>query len=233
MKNINDDEVILWLLEGDVSIQYQVYRDLLNTERDDLRDRIAREGWGARFLSHRNKTGHWGEAFYQPKWISSHYTLLDLKNLSIKPDLKEINETLTLIVENNRCADGGINPPGSVKYSDVCINGMFLNYASYFKINKNEINPVVDFLIAQQMEDGGFNCRSNRTFSICKVGDCELQIYQTVTILKRATTLEFTTISPILYIHCYQPYFIQNQSHHLFLSFLKLYLMKLVVLHSS
>ena len=40
------------------------------------------------------------------------------------------------------------------------------------------------------------------TFSICKVGDCGLHTYQTVTILKRATTLEFTTISPILYIHC-------------------------------
>jgi len=39
------------------------------------------------------------------------------------------------------------------------------------------------------------------TFSICKVGDCGLQTYQTVTILKRATTVEFTTISPILYIH--------------------------------
>jgi hypothetical protein len=41
------------------------------------------------------------------------------------------------------------------------------------------------------------------TFRICKVGDCGLQNYQTVTILKRATTVEFTTISPILYIHCY------------------------------
>ena len=40
------------------------------------------------------------------------------------------------------------------------------------------------------------------TVSICKVGDCGLQTYQTVTILKRATTLEITTITPILYIHC-------------------------------
>ncbi len=40
------------------------------------------------------------------------------------------------------------------------------------------------------------------TLSICKVGDCGLQTYQTVTILKRATTLEINTISPILYIHC-------------------------------
>ena len=41
------------------------------------------------------------------------------------------------------------------------------------------------------------------TFSICKVGDCVLQTYQTVTKLKRATTLEFTIISPILYMQCY------------------------------
>jgi hypothetical protein len=40
------------------------------------------------------------------------------------------------------------------------------------------------------------------TLSICKVGDCGLQTYQTATKFKRATALEFTTTSPILYIHC-------------------------------
>ena len=35
------------------------------------------------------------------------------------------------------------------------------------------------------------------------VGDCGLQTYQTVTTLKRATAFEFTTITPILYIHIY------------------------------
>jgi hypothetical protein len=40
------------------------------------------------------------------------------------------------------------------------------------------------------------------TFRICKVGDCGLHTYQPVTKLKRATALEFTTISPILYLHC-------------------------------
>jgi hypothetical protein len=51
------------------------------------------------------------------------------------------------------------------------------------------------------------------TLSICKVGDCGLQTYQTVTILKRATAVEFTTITPILYIHCCMLVFIlQSQS---------------------
>lgn len=39
------------------------------------------------------------------------------------------------------------------------------------------------------------------TVSICKVGDCGLQTYQTITKLKRDTTVKFTTILPIFYIH--------------------------------
>jgi len=36
---------IAWLLEGDVSIQYQVYRDLLGVEREDLRKRTKDLRW--------------------------------------------------------------------------------------------------------------------------------------------------------------------------------------------
>ncbi len=60
---IDKGELITWLLEGDVSIQYQVYRDLLGTEKPYLRDCIATEGWGARFLSFRKSEGHWGQRF--------------------------------------------------------------------------------------------------------------------------------------------------------------------------
>ena len=77
---MNSDELIEWLLEGDVSIQCQVHRDLLATEQKDLQVRIEKEGWGANFLSKRKDNGHWGLKFYQPKWTSTHYTLLDLRN---------------------------------------------------------------------------------------------------------------------------------------------------------
>ncbi len=100
------DEILNWLLEGDISIQYQVHRDLLNLERVDLRDRISKEGWGAKFLSMRKADGHWGKSFYQPKWTSTHYTLLDLKNLCISPNIKEAKETISLIIKNNKRADG-------------------------------------------------------------------------------------------------------------------------------
>ncbi|UCG28566.1 MAG: hypothetical protein JSV24_04185, partial [Bacteroidales bacterium] len=156
-------EIINWLLEGDVSIRYQVFRDLLGETREDLRKRIAVEGWGAGLLAHRRENGHWGRGFYQPKWISSHYTILDLKNLGINPDNSQVRETLELILKDEKGRDGGINPSRTIPQSDICVTGMFLNYASYFGVEQDKLVPIVDFVLSQRLNDGGFNCDSNRT----------------------------------------------------------------------
>jgi hypothetical protein len=155
------DDLIKWLLDSDVSVQYQVYRDLLKKDRPDLRKRIEHEGWGAKFLSCRKENGHWGQGFYQTKWVSSHYTLLDLKNLGISPDQKEIRETIAKILAEVKARDGGVNPHRSALMSDVCVNGMLLNYASYFRSDGKGLHSIVDFILSQHMADGGFNCESN------------------------------------------------------------------------
>jgi hypothetical protein len=159
---IIDDQIIAWFLEGDVSIQYQVHRDLLGSELPALRERIPAEGWGGQFLRRRQGNVHWGRGFYQPKWISTHYTLLDIKSLGFPPDQPQITETVSIILRDEKGKDGGINPSGTIGQSDVCINGMFLNYACYFKADQSELRSIVDFVIAQRMPDGGFNCRFNR-----------------------------------------------------------------------
>jgi len=160
MKNAG---VIKWLLESDVAIQYQVYRDLLGTERPDLQKRIAQEGWGAQLLKARKPDGYWSERYYQPKWISAHYTLLDLKNLNIDPVNMLIRQTLQRVFAEEKSEDGGINPANSIAQSDVCVNGMVLNFAAYFKVDEESLKSVIDFLLSQHMPDGGFNCRSNRS----------------------------------------------------------------------
>lgn len=157
------EQIIKWLLDGDIAIQYQVHRDLLSLQRDDLQLRIGTEGWGAQFLGYQKSNGHWGRSFYQPKWTSSHYTLLDLKNLYVSPDIGQIRKTVALILKYERGRDGGIHPSGSANNSDVCINGMFLNYASYFGAAEESLKPVIDFILSQRMPDGGFNCRLNRS----------------------------------------------------------------------
>jgi len=52
------------------------------------------------------------------------------------------------------------------KKSDVCVNGMFLNYAAYFKMKEDDLKSIVDFLLSEWMEDGGFNCNSNTTGAV-------------------------------------------------------------------
>lgn len=155
------EHLLEWLLKSDVSIQYQVHRDLLGFENATLQDRIAREGWGAKFLSFRHSEGHWGQRFYQPKWISSHYTILDLKNLGISQDNHLIRESISQVLETLKGSDGGISPFGAEQKCDVCVNGMFLNYAAYFRMPAATLNSIIDFLLVEQMGDGGFNCRSN------------------------------------------------------------------------
>jgi len=158
-----DRSVFDWLLRDDVSLQFQTYRDLFGEFRPDLQKRIGQEGWGAGFLACRNADGSWGHGFYQPKWTSSHYTLLDLKTLNITASHPNIRASIEKILARSKGPDGGINPSQTILQSDVCINGMFLNYACYFDIGEYPLRSVVDFVLEQHMDDGGFNCRKNRS----------------------------------------------------------------------
>ena len=178
---MNNREIIEWLLKGDVSIQYQVHRDLLDNERHDLREKIAKEGWGAKYLSKRWPDGYWSEKFYQPKWISAHYTLLELKNLGVTPDNKDIRQSINRIAKEEKSLDGGVNPSVTLENSDVCVNGMFLNYASYFLTNEALLKSIIDFILSQQLADGGFNCRYNSS------GAVHSSLHSTLSVLEGIT----------------------------------------------
>jgi len=161
-----DTAIIDWLMAGDVAIQYQTRRDLLGEDDPVLRRRIASEGWGRAFLAARNRDGSWGEAFYRPKWACTHYTLLELAGLGFPPDHPGICELITRVAQSHGAKDGGLgHTPGYAK-SDICINGMFLNYASYFGVPDDLLHPIIDFLLRHEMADGGFNCMINRSGAV-------------------------------------------------------------------
>ena len=161
---MNKQEILDWLIKGDVAIQYQAFRDLLGINKKELQDKIAHKGWGEQFLAKRKPNGHWGDRFYQPKWISTHYTLLDLRNLNLSPDNQIVKETIELTLDKCIAEDGGIQlGPSTSKHSDVCVNGMFLNYASYFNTREQSLYSVVDSILDEIMPDGGFNCRTTRS----------------------------------------------------------------------
>ncbi len=163
-----DDPVLSWLLAADPAVAYQVRRDLLDDDDPVARAAIASSGTAARILAARRPDGHWGRGFYQPKWTSTHYTLLELRDHQVDPDLAACREAVALCLRE-KGADGGVNPIGSVRVSDVCVNGMFLAIGAYFGAAPTELSSLVDFVLAQHLGDGGFNCRSNRS-SGCRVG---------------------------------------------------------------
>jgi len=176
---MNESQIIAWLLQGDVSIQYQVHRDLLGTDRKDIQDSIASEGWGKQFLAKRKPAGHWGDRFYQPKWISTHYTLLDLRQLNVSANHAPIQASIAQVLSTLKAEDGGIQlGPSTSHLSDVCVNGMFLNYASYFKAAEKELQSVVDSLLHEIMPDGGFNCRTTRS------GATHSSLHSTISVLE-------------------------------------------------
>jgi hypothetical protein len=184
MKN---QQIIDRLLEGDVSIQYQVWRDLLGSDKKKLQFQIAKEGWGSKILSKRNSNGHWGDRFYQPKWISTHYTLLDLRNLNLPSNNEIVKETIELVLQNNRADDGGIQlGPSTLQHSDVCVNGMFLNYASYFKTPEKKLHSIIDSILNEIMPDGGFNCRTTMS------GAKHSSLHSTISVLEGLTEFQKT-----------------------------------------
>ncbi len=151
--------VIDWLLDGDVSIQYMTHHLLLHSSENvqqQLRQRIPLEGFGARLLACRSESGHWGRHYYQPKWTSTHYTLLDLKNLCVPETLVPCREMVDRMFRECLLENGGLDLSKYEHPSDVCVDGMALNYASYFCPEEALLDRLVDFLLREQKPDGGF-----------------------------------------------------------------------------
>ena len=148
-----------WLLDGDVAVAHRATRDLLHHDDPGLRARIATEGVGAALLAARRPDGHWGRGFYQPKWTSTHYTLLELRNLGLSADHPAAVASVGLVLAHERGPDHGLDPSHRAAVSDACINGMGLHYASWFGASEVDLASLVDVLLARRVADGGFNCR--------------------------------------------------------------------------
>ena len=155
-------ELIDWIMRGDISLEYLAKRDLLDYNDLSLKKEIGHQGWAKNILSKRQDNCHWGQGFYQPKWTSSHYTLLDLRNLEMDTT-KDIWEILHILLKTVRGPENEICENRSNSKGDLCVNGMFLNYAAYFGIHETDLKPIIDYIIKYKMEDGAFNCRITRS----------------------------------------------------------------------
>lgn len=158
-------DTVDWLLAGDPAIRWQTLRDLAGAgtkaiERE--RERVAREGWGARLLAEQDPNGMWARGMYTPKWTSTHYTLLSLRDLGVAPDNAQCRRACELILERGVQPDGGVSypsRPSDKRRGEACISGMSLSIVSYFQMDDERVDAIADYALNEQMADGGWNCR--------------------------------------------------------------------------
>jgi hypothetical protein len=173
-------DLLAWLLEGDPAIRWQALRDLADADPAEVeaeRARVAEAGWGARLLALQEPSGMWGGGLYGPKWISTTYTLLQLRDLGLPPGNPQALRGCELLVERGHLPDGGINYSPKAKYSETCITGMVLSICSYFRLPDERLETVAQHLLRQQLPDGGWNCRSFK-------GDTHSSFHTTISALE-------------------------------------------------
>ena len=159
------DGTIQWLLDGDPAIRWQTLRNLVGAgdravERE--RRRVAREGWGARLLARQDREGTWAGGLYSPKWTSTTYTMLTLRDFGLPSTNRQARKACRLLLDRGLQRDGGINY-GTwaqwVRRGETCVTGMILSILSYFECEDARLDTIAGYLLGQQMPDGGWNCQ--------------------------------------------------------------------------
>ncbi len=96
------------------------------------------------------------------KWISTTYSLLLLRHLGLPGDDERGRQSCLLLLDEGQTRDGGINSSRRYQRGETCISGFTIGQLSWFKVGDERAELLVDFLLREQMPDGGWNCRRRR-----------------------------------------------------------------------
>jgi hypothetical protein len=146
-----DDELLPWLLEGDPAIRWRVLQGLTNAPQREVtreRSRVATEGWGARLLAAQDRDGGWGGGVYSPKWTSTTYTLLRLLWLGLPPGHPSAVRGCERLWEWR----------ARWRVPETCIVAILVRLASAHRYHADGLDSMVEYLLDQQLADGGWNC---------------------------------------------------------------------------
>ena len=192
--------VLAWLLEGDPAIRWQALRDLADAPAEEAaaeRARVAREGWGARLLALQGDDGQWaggalfpgGRGYFatpdasgdgQP-WTATEPTLSILMAFGVDPGDEAVRRAVARVRSGRRWEhdfepffDGETEP---------CINGRLVALGAYFG---QGVDPVVDRLLGEQLEDGGWNCEAENG-SVRSSFDTTINVLEGLLAHERAT----------------------------------------------
>lgn len=144
-------EMIQWLLTGDSIIRYLAEKYLL-----DQPTTHNNEGYIEQYLKlYDQATEEWGKGIYSPLWISSHYTLLELKYMEISYNHPFYQQAAEKVFDGLWFNKGKVS---SRRYQDMCMSAMLLSLVTYGRFEDTRIYEIIDYIMDHQMADGGWNC---------------------------------------------------------------------------
>ena len=156
----HESRALEWLLAGDPSIRWQTFCDLADALPETVtreRARVVGEGWGKRLLELQDPEGTWAGGLYTPKWTSTTYTVLLLRDLGLSPGNEQAVSACALLLDRGFYHDGGIGFGWG--RSEACVTGMVLSILAYFRLDDDRLDRIAKHLLERQMTDGGWNCR--------------------------------------------------------------------------
>jgi hypothetical protein len=154
------ETAIDWLLAGDPSIRWQTLRDLTDSPPEAVASeqaRVADVGWGMQLLTRQDPTGTWAGGLYTPKWTSTTYTMLLLRDMGLPPGNVQCARACELLLDRGFHHDGGV--AFGWDRSEACVTGMVLSILASFRVDDERLDRIAEHLLERQMEDGGWNCR--------------------------------------------------------------------------
>jgi len=124
-------------------------------EIEEERAKISREGWGARVLSFQKEDGTWGGGVYSPKWISTTYSLLLLREYGMLPLPPAIQGCEQLWAK-------GLYKGEEIRFSkkqekrDIGVSALVTELFCYFGFRQEECQPFIRMLLNTQNDNGSW-----------------------------------------------------------------------------
>jgi hypothetical protein len=157
--------VLDWLLSSDLSLRWQVERDLVGADVETwqaTRARVPSEGFGARLLAVQDEDGQWAGGAYFPAnaaedepgqpWTATTWSLNQLREWGV--DVSALRPDTAGLLERNARWEYDDLPywGGEV---DACINAATLANGAWLGA---DVSALEAWFPEHRMDDGGWNC---------------------------------------------------------------------------
>lgn len=166
--------VLDWLLEpAQPAVRYRTLVDLLDrgAREPEVRETltaIPKRGWARDIFAAQRPGGFWEarEDLYRPKYTATIWRLIVLGDLGVTAADPRMRRTCGLFLSDYVRDDGGFDTPGSTwQRSELCITGNLARTLARAGLAADpRVQSAFDWLVRNQMEDGGWHCFYEKAF---------------------------------------------------------------------